>query len=140
MKFNGTFKPIVKDVEGVEISAWIIGNFAIHHAIGVEYRVNFEVIDGDARNGTREVKSQTYAFEIPAQLNVSHIHSGMLVYRPKFKTGLPKKGTWLKELKAFARAIELLADWDTKDLDLSTEVQKAVLILRSNLPQGAIKG
>ena len=138
MKFNGTFKPIVKGVGEVEVSAWIIGNFAIHHQIGVECSVNFEVIDGDARNGTKKIETK-YWYEITSVLNVSHIHSGLLIYCPKFKNGLPKKGTWLKELKAFARAIELLADWDTKDLDLSTEAQKAVLTLRSNLPQGAIK-
>jgi hypothetical protein len=138
MKFNGTFKAIVKDVGEVKVPAWIMGNFAIHHAIGVECSVNFENIDGDARNGTRKIETK-YGYEVTSVLNVSHIHSGMLVYCPKFKTGLPKKGVWLKELKAFARAIELLADWGTKDLDLSAEAQEAVLTLRSILPQGAIK-
>jgi len=139
MRTNGNLKTIVEGVGEVEVPAWIIGSFAIHHAIGVGCSVNFENIDCDARNGTRKIETK-YWYEVTSVLNVSHIHTGLLIYCPKFKTGLPKKGTWLKELKAFARAIELLADWDTKDLDLSTEVQKAVLILRSNLPQGAIKG
>ena len=137
MKTNGTLSTEVVGFGPTSVPAWVIGNFAIHYALDLATDVYFENIDCDARNGTRRVESKRIC-EVKEILVVSHIHSGLRVYGPKFKTNLPKYRAWIKELKAFIVAIEPLADWSTKELNIKPEIEGKILELRAALPQGKI--
>ena len=137
MKTNGILRTEIIGFGPTEVPAWVIGNFAIHYALDLTTDVYFENIECNGSKGTRRVEFKR-PYEVKEILIVSHIHSGLRVYGPKFRTNLPKHRDWVKELKAFIAAIEPLADWSTEELNIEPEIKAKILKLRAALPQGKI--